>query len=194
MRQDLNFGHSPQAPHSPERATQPRKGYSQAKKDPQPPQELQSMDDQRPPPPRPQKQPQIAIQTISKTETSKAPLKPISRKTQEGKACTCWAPDFGHSPQDTSQSRKGYPQALQDCKSGHKCQSQTMSKIKTTSKVSLKLTSKINPRRRGAHESSPRFWIQPASSPQPRKGHPAQKGLFPGEKGPKAPTGTTEHG
>ena len=76
-----------------------------------------------PQPPRPQKQPQIAIQTISKTETSKAPLKPISRKTQEGKARTCWAPDFGHSPQDTPQSRKGYPQALQDCKSGHKCQS-----------------------------------------------------------------------
>ena len=69
-----------------------------------------------------------------------------------------------------------------------------MSKIETTSKVSLKLASKINPRRRGAHVPSPQFWTKPTSSPQPGKGHPAQKGLFPGEKGPKVPTGTTEHG
>ena len=39
---------------------------------------------------------------------------------------------------------------LQDSKSGHKWQSQTMSKIETTSKVSLKLTSKINLGRQGA--------------------------------------------
>ena len=45
MSRALDFGYSLQAPHSPERAIQPRKGYSQVKKDPKLPQELQSMDD-----------------------------------------------------------------------------------------------------------------------------------------------------
>ena len=40
---------------------------------------------------------------------------------------------------------------FQDCKSGHKWQSWTMSKIETTRTVSLKLTSRINLGRWGAH-------------------------------------------
>ena len=40
-----------------------------------------------------------------------------------------------------------------------------MSKIETTSKVSLKLTNKINLRRRDARAPSSRFWKQPTSLP-----------------------------
>ena len=54
-----------------------------------------------------------------------------------------------------------------------------MSKIETTSKVALKLTSRINLERRGALTLSFRLWTQPTihplPPPQPPKGHPRPK-------------------
>ena len=59
-----------------------------------------------------------------------------------------------------------------------------MSKIETTSKVSLKLPSRINLGRRGARVPSSPLWTQPSSSPT------APKGPTPGQKEPVVPTGT----
>ena len=47
-----------------------------------------------------------------------------------------------------------------------------ISKIETTSKVSLKFTIRINLGRRGAHASNTQLWTQPANPPpQPGKSH-----------------------
>ena len=56
-----------------------------------------------------------------------------------------------------------------------------MSKIETTSKVSLKLTSRINLGRRGAHVPSSRLWTQPTST------HTARKALIPNPQEKAAP-------
>ena len=58
-----------------------------------------------------------------------------------------------------------------------------MSKIETTSKVSLKLTSRINLGRRGAHVPSSRLWTQPTST------HTARKALIPNPQEKAAPHG-----
>ena len=62
-----------------------------------------------------------------------------------------------------------------------------ISKIETTSKVSLKFTIRINLGRRGAHAPNSRLWTQPASPPPPPT---AREELSPGQKGPIAPIGT----
>ena len=62
-----------------------------------------------------------------------------------------------------------------------------MSKIETTSKVSLKLTSSIDPERQGAHTKLSILDIV-------HKPPTSRKGLSQAEKGPIFPTGTTKHG
>ena len=68
---------------------------------------------------------------------------------------------------------------LQDCKSSNKRQSQTMYKIETTSKVSLKLTSRVNLERRDARAQLSTLGTahnSPHSLERPNHTQPLRKG------------------
>ena len=157
------------------------------------------------------KWPQMPIMTISEIETtSKVSLKLTSRinlgrRGVPGPSSRLCTQTTSPPPPPRPTQRKGLSQANkdpyvpqeplipppQDCKSGPKWQSQTMPKIETTSKMPLKLTSRINPGRRAPdpghspqhppphriHTQSPERANQPTTTR-----NPPQSQLTPTEK------------
>ena len=97
----------------------------------------------------------------------------------EGESHGRQALDFGHSPQVSPSPH--LPQ-LQDCKRGQKWESQTFSKIEITSKVSLKLISRINLGGQGARSGKVGLHLKTSKIPkmsilkQNSQNHPPRRG------------------